>query len=70
MVMSAKTNAQPKQKQGMASVPEVAEYLKLSRSTVYRAINAGEIKSTILGTARRINWSDVYALSRSHGASK
>lgn len=46
-------------KEGLAKVPEVAEYLGLSRAMVYRLMDRGELPYAKLGYARRVRWVDV-----------
>ena len=46
-------------KEGLAKVPEVAEYLGLSRAMVYRLMDRGELPYAKLGYARRVRWADV-----------
>ena len=44
---------------GFATVAEVAEYLAVSRSHVYRLMDAGQLASVRFGDARRIGWNVV-----------
>ena len=64
--MPVKTKASATQKrEGFATVKEVSDYLRISKHTIFRLINAGKLPVTILGTTRRIEWSAIYALHRS-----
>lgn len=36
------------------TVPEVAEHLRLGRTTVYRLITSGELPSVLIGGSRRV----------------
>jgi excisionase family DNA binding protein len=63
--MPKKQQAETKQKrEGFATVREVSEYLRISKHTIYRMINDRKLPVTIIGTARRIEWSAIYALHR------
>ena len=46
----------------LLTVQEVAEYLKLSRSTVWRWCQQGKLNAVKLGRGWRIRWSDVNKL--------
>jgi excisionase family DNA binding protein len=50
------------EKQGAATVKDAAAYLSLSRATLYRLIESGEIKSVKIGGSRRIAWKILEAL--------
>jgi excisionase family DNA binding protein len=41
---------------GFAGVPEAAEYLSMSRSSIYKMMEAGELKYAKFGRSRRIPW--------------
>jgi excisionase family DNA binding protein len=49
--------AMPKGQDGLASIPEVQAFLKVSRSTVYTIMNRGELPFVKFGKCRRIPWS-------------
>jgi excisionase family DNA binding protein len=51
-------------KKGLATVPDVADYLKVSRSKVYQMMDAGELRFVKLGGSRRVRWEDVDELVR------
>lgn len=36
------------------TIPEVAEHLRLGRTTVYRLIGTGELPSILIGGSRRV----------------
>jgi excisionase family DNA binding protein len=42
---------------GVATVPEAALFLKCGESTIYKLINEGVIKTVPLGSEKRIAWS-------------
>ena len=44
---------------GYATVDEAAEYLKISRSGVYRLFSRGVIPKRKVGGATRIDWADL-----------
>jgi excisionase family DNA binding protein len=46
----------------LATVPEVARYLSLSRSKVYQLMDGGRLPYVKLGRCRRVRWADVEAL--------
>lgn len=46
----------------LLTVQEVAEYLKLSRSTIWRWCQQGNLNAFKLGHSWRIRWSDVNKL--------
>jgi excisionase family DNA binding protein len=45
-----------RQEEGYATVPEVADFLGLSRGKIYSLMDAGEIVFAKFGTARRVPW--------------
>lgn len=45
-----------RQEEGYATVPEVADFLGLSRAKIYGLMDAGEIIFAKFGTARRVPW--------------
>lgn len=47
---------------GVLTIPEAAEYLKVTRQTVHHLINRGEIRRYKVGRCTRIPAADVYAL--------
>jgi len=47
------------------TVPEVAEYLRVSRPTVYKLMNDGALQSIRVAGARRIPWEAVTELVES-----
>jgi excisionase family DNA binding protein len=58
--LSKQTRQTPRQ--GLATVPEVAIYLNVSRATVYAIMDAGDLRYTKLGKCRRIPWDAVERL--------
>jgi len=46
-------------KPALATVEEAARFLCLGRSTVYQMIAAGSMPSVVLGSSRRLRWSDL-----------
>ena len=46
----------------LATVPEIAQYLNVSRSKVYGLMDAGQLPYIKLGRCRRIFWKDVEAM--------
>jgi len=48
-------------RQGMASVQDAANYLAITRNTLYRLIKAGEVPHRILGKSIRVSWDWLYA---------
>ncbi|GAG31369.1 unnamed protein product [marine sediment metagenome] len=47
---------------GMATVPEVAEHLKLSRASIYKLMDQQELAYVKLGKSRRVPWDAVHRL--------
>jgi excisionase family DNA binding protein len=47
--------------EGYATVPEVADFLGLSRAKIYGLMDAGELAFCKFGTARRLPWRSVKA---------
>jgi excisionase family DNA binding protein len=45
----------------MMTVPEVAGVLRLSRSTVYELLGGGQIASVVVGSCRRVRYTDLCA---------
>ncbi|MHC4404858.1 MAG: helix-turn-helix domain-containing protein [Planctomycetota bacterium] len=56
------------QSDGLGTVPEVAEFLRLSRPTVYKLMNRGVIPSVKFGKARRIPWTGIREMIRKQTA--
>ena len=54
--------APPAPASGVATVREIAAFLKVSTDTVYRMVNDNEIKSFRVRTGIRIPWSAVHEL--------
>ena len=52
------TDPQPR----LATVPEVARYLVVSRSKVYQLMESDQLPYVKLGRCRRIHWTDVHTL--------
>jgi excisionase family DNA binding protein len=48
----------------LGSIPEIADYLRVSVITVRRKITSGELPATRIGKQIRIRWADVEALIR------
>ena len=46
-------------KEGLATVRQVAEFLSLSRSTIYNLMEKGDLGWVHIGKARRITWAEV-----------
>lgn len=59
--MSATSNP-VSDRQGLRTVPEVAQFLAVSRSKVYQMMDAGTLPHVKLGHSRRIRWTDVEQL--------
>jgi excisionase family DNA binding protein len=49
--------------EGLATVPEAAEFLGLSRGTIYNLMERGELKYAKIGRNRRIPWAEVKRLA-------
>lgn len=47
---------------GVFTIPEAAEYLKVTRQTVHTLINRGDLRRFKVGRCTRIPAADVYAL--------
>lgn len=47
---------------GLKTVPEVAAYLNVSRSTVYNLMDQGKLRWVKIGGSRRVKWADVESL--------
>lgn len=60
--MAAKKKPDETQRTGFAPIVEVANYLNVSKHTVYRAVNSKQLPVTRIGGSIRIKWEDVYAL--------
>ena len=60
--MTANSNQSATGLRPLATVPEVAAYLSLSRSKVYQLMDDGALPHVKLGRCRRIRWADVDAL--------
>jgi excisionase family DNA binding protein len=41
---------------GLATIPEGAAYLRVSRATMYELMGRGELPYCLIGRARRIPW--------------
>jgi excisionase family DNA binding protein len=48
--------------QGLYTVPQVAQFLALSRSKIYGLMDQGNLPYVKLGKSRRIKWADVLRL--------
>ena len=46
----------------LATVPEVADYLAVSRSKLYQMMDSGLLPYVKLGRCRRIRWADVESM--------
>ena len=46
----------------LATVPEVARHLAVSRSKVYQLMESDQLPYVKLGRCRRIHWTDVHTL--------
>jgi len=51
---------QPISDEGFADISQAAEYLSMSRSSVYKLMDAGELRFAKFGKARRIPWRAIY----------
>lgn len=52
-------------REGMASVPDAAEFLKLSRATIYRLVNNEQLRFTRFGDGNiRIPWSALHEIAK------
>jgi excisionase family DNA binding protein len=47
----------------LATVPEAARYLRLSRSKVYEMLDRGELPSVYFGKSRRVPWAALRTLA-------
>ena len=47
---------------GLAKVGEVARYLRLSRATIYKLMNTGQLEYVRIGNSRRVHWRAVVRL--------
>ncbi|MAT06259.1 MAG: excisionase [Acidimicrobiaceae bacterium] len=47
---------------GVLTIPEAAEYLKVTRQTVHTLINRGELTRHKVGRCTRLSAAEVYAL--------
>ncbi|OAI41759.1 hypothetical protein AYO40_02345 [Planctomycetaceae bacterium SCGC AG-212-D15] len=57
------------QKTGLARIPEIVDYLRLSRATVYRLMDRGHLGYVKIGKARRLEWSEVFRFVETHTSS-
>ncbi len=48
-------------KHGMASVQDAANYLSITRNTLYRLIKSGKVPHRILGKSIRVSWDWLYS---------
>jgi excisionase family DNA binding protein len=48
---------------GLATVPEAAEFLSVSKGTIYNLMERGELKYAKIGRNRRIPWAALKALA-------
>jgi excisionase family DNA binding protein len=48
---------------GFATIPEAAEFLRLSRSKVYQMMDKGELLYCKIGKNRRVPWAALKALA-------
>jgi excisionase family DNA binding protein len=46
-------------REGLATVAEVAEFLHVSRSMIYRLMDRGDLPYHKIRTSRRVRWADV-----------
>ncbi len=53
------STAQETRPAALATVGEVAQYLRCSKAHVYRTMERGDLPYTLIGAARRIRWADV-----------
>jgi excisionase family DNA binding protein len=49
---------------GLATVGEAAAYLRMGRSWIYSAMDAGQLRYVKLGRSRRIPWAAIKQLAR------
>ena len=49
-------------KQGLATVAEASEFLRIGRVTIYQMYTSGELPTVKVRNARRIPWSALYAI--------
>ncbi len=58
------TAAQPPvQSAGLARIPDAAKYLAISRAMVYRLMDRGDLSYVLIGSQRRVRWSDLRRLA-------
>lgn len=48
---------------GLAKVGDAAEFLNLSRPTIYRLMESGELRSVKISGSRRIPWSELHRIA-------
>ena len=46
-------------RKALATVPEVADYLHVSRAKVYLIMESGDLPYVKIGKSRRVRWEDV-----------
>lgn len=51
-----------KQKKGLATIRQAADYLALSTRTIYRMIEEGELKVVYVRSSPRVRWSQLERL--------
>ncbi|MFO0901093.1 MAG: helix-turn-helix domain-containing protein [Pirellulales bacterium] len=63
-------NEAPARRQSLATVVEAADFLNVSRATVYAEMERGNLAWIKVAGCRRIRWSDLdaYVAKNSHGA--
>jgi len=53
------------QRDGYGTVRQVADYLGLSLTNIYKLMNDGKLRYAKFGKARRVSWKSVYELAAS-----
>jgi excisionase family DNA binding protein len=63
--MNTNTEKTKPQTPALLPIPEAAKQLSVSKATLYRRINSGEIRSVKLGALRRVPLSEITRLAES-----
>jgi len=51
-----------KLKEGLARISDACEFLAMSRSSVYKLMDSGELRFAKIGKSRRVAWEDLRSL--------
>ena len=66
---AAETN-RDQRRQGLATVQEACDFLKIGHVTCYAMIRDGQLASTKIRNARRVPWAALYAIADAAGVAQ